>query len=519
MFRKIKMLLDRNLPLNAYLDEHQATECHGEQSMRSGTYAVVGRAANLVTQIGSTIILAHLLEPDDFGLFAMMAAVASVTPVLMDLGTRDAAVQKACLTVGEVNALFWLSVGIGLGLTVLVIACRSVIAAFYQDSRLLNIAVVWTLTFLFSSLSLQHTALLRRAMRFDYIYMLEIVSGLLGATGAIVMAWNGSGYWALVFRPVLTAGLYMIGVWLSCPWIPGRPSPWTEVRSMLTLGAQITVFSITDAIGKSMDRIVLGRLGGAIQVGYYHNASTVYENPLGVFGMSIHTVAIASLSKLRNMPDELRRYWETALSSLTFFAMPVFVILAISGSDVVIVLFGEKWQYAGTLLGVIAIRGPAHVIERSHGWLHVVGGRGDRWVRWGIFSCLIQVAAVACGIPFGAIGIAAASTIAIYLLAVPAVLYSSYPFGIGVGHLARAVGPQFLGAMCAMVAGFVLHTLYLSDTPVLERIALVTLPSMALYLLVTVGLFRVTQPLVLAWSLIRRILPTRLRQMLASAPR
>lgn len=468
---------------------------------------MAGRGGNVVIQIVSTIILARLLMPEDFGIFAMMAAITSLTPVLMDLGTRDAAVQKPRITKDEINALFWLSLGIGILIAMATAICSSMIARFYHEPRLENIALVWALTFIMSALSLQHTALLRRAMMFDKINMIEVGANLFGAAGAVILAVGGAGYWALVFRPILTASAYTLGAWLSCPWIPGAPRMSNGVKEMLKFGTQITIFAVTDAIGRSADRVALGYSKGAQDLGYYQNASVIYDNPLGIFGITVHTVAVTSLAKLRHTPDELRRVWSKALSSLAFFAMPVFVFLAVTGPDIIVLLLGDKWLFAGTILTVMALRGPVHVLERSHGWLHVAGGTGDRWVRWGIISSIIQVIAVIGGMPFGSVGIATAGTICVYLLFVPAIVYSGRPFGIGVPHLFQAIGPQLTGAMFAMGSGMMLRFMYLSDVPSLARILILVTVCGTVYLLITIGFFKIVEPLNLAKSLLFENMP------------
>ena len=117
----------------------------------------------------------------------------------------------------------------------------------------------------------------------------------------------------------------------------------------------------------------------------------LYENALGVLTVPLHTVATTSLTKLREDVDELRRSWATALSSLSFFAMPAFGILAVTAPDVVVLLLGEKWAPAGWLLSIFAFRGIAHIVERTLGWLHVAAGRSDRWLRWGVASSVVQL--------------------------------------------------------------------------------------------------------------------------------
>ena len=500
--------------LDVFFADNDLSEGHGRQSLRSGVIAMAGRGGNVVIQIASTIILARLLMPEDFGLFAMMAAITSLTPVLMDLGTRDAAVQKPRITRDEITTLFWLSLGIAIVLALVTASCSSVIANFYHEPRLENIVLAWTLTFITSALSLQHTALLRRAMMFDKINVIEVGANLFGAASAVTLALIGVGYWALVFRPILTALAYTMGVWLSCPWVPGTPRMSSGVKEMVTFGTQITIFAVTDAIGRSADRIALGHSKGAEDLGYYQNASVIYENPLGIFGITVHTVAVTSLAKLRHSPDELRRVWSKALSALAFFAMPVFVFLAVTGPDIIVLLLGGKWLFAGTILTLIALRGPVHVLERSHGWLHVAGGTGDRWVRWGIASSIIQVVAVLCGMPFGSVGIATAGTICVYLLFIPAILYSGHPFGINVSHLYRAVGPQLIGALVAMGFGMTLRFLYLSEIQPILRIAILITACGTLYLLLTTGLFRVIEPLNIAKSLIAEHMPPQVYRLL-----
>ena len=86
----------------------------------------------------------------------------------------------------------------------------------------------------------------------------------------------------------------------------------------------------------------------------------LYENALGLLAAPLHTVATTSLTKLREDVDELRRSWATALSSLSFFAMPAFAILAVTAPDVMVLLLGQKWAMAGSLLSIFAFRGIAH---------------------------------------------------------------------------------------------------------------------------------------------------------------
>ena len=295
--------------------------------------------------------------------------------------------------------------------------------------------------------SVQHYALLRRAMEFRRVATIDMAANLTSSVVAVAMALRGWGYWALVAKPLLTLALVAAGAWISCPWLPGRPRFTPDVTAMVRFGLGITGFTVTDTVVRSADRLAIGYFYGAAPLGYFQNAFLLYGNLLSILTESLHNVAVSGLSKLRNDLDELRRSWSTALSTVSFVSAAAFAGLAVTGQDFVVILLGEKWAPAGPLLCLFAVRGIAHGSERTLGWLHVVAGRSDRWARWGVFSAVCQLASLAAGLPFGPIGVASAYAIVMFALFVPALAYSGRPLGVGLRDVLAAVGPQTVAAL------------------------------------------------------------------------
>ena len=489
----------------AYFGDNKATEDLSRRSLRSGAVSVAAQGTNLFVQIASTIVLARLLLPEDFGLVAMVLAVTGFASVFVDLGTRDAVAQHGSVTEGEVSALFWITAGIGLALTVTTILGSSVIARFYGEPRLEDMAIALSLTFVIPALYFQQYALMRRALMFEKLAVIDVAGNVLATAVAIALAYGGNGYWALVWKSILTPLFVGVGVWLTCGWLPGVPTFSAGVKDLLKFGINITGFTMTDYVARSADRVALGYTTSPKEIGYYQNAFVVYDQPLALFTVPLHGVAVSTLSKLRDDLVELKRSWALALSSLAFFAAPAFAILAVIGQDLVVVLLGEKWRQAGVILSVLALRGPAHVVERTLGWLHVAAGRADRWRHWGVVSCGVQLVALFCGLPFGAIGVATSYVVCMYLLFVPAIVYAGRPLDIGVSDVMKVVMPQLIGALLAAGVGFLLRFAYLADTPELARLCLLTLVCGIVYLVITVGVFRVTKPFEVVASLAGRL--------------
>jgi polysaccharide transporter, PST family len=274
---------------------------------------------------------------------------------------------------------------------------------------------------------------------------------------------------------------------------------------MLRFGLGVTGFTMTDYWARSADRISLGYFYGAGPLGYFQNAFLLYDNFLGVF-TQLHDVAVSGLSKLRSDLSELKRSWAAALSSLTFFSAGAFAVLAVTAEDFVVLLLGQKWTLAGPLVCIFAVKGIAHVTERTLGWLHVAAGRSDRWMRWGIFSAICQLVAVLSAVPFGLQGVAVAHAMVTFCLFIPALAYAGQPLGIGAGDVLRTVGPQTAAALITVLVGFAIERELLADLSQLTRF-LVSVPiCLAIYLVLIAGVFRVTAPLYLAFSLVRHYL-------------
>ena len=493
-----------------YFTENKAYAGLGRASLHSGVIFIAARGANIFVQLASTILLARILSPHDFGLVAMVLALVGFAPMLIDLGTSEASTQKTHITEAEISTLFWLNIAISLGLTMLLIASGDGIARIFGEPSLTGIAQALSVTFVLTAMSTQHSALMRRAMQFHRIAMIDISANLVGSFASVVLAIAGWGYWSLVAKPIVTAAWTAVAVWMNCRWLPGRPRISSDARELVGFGLGVTGFTMTDYLVKSADRLAIGYFQGAGPLGYFQNAFTIYSNVLSILTEPLHNVAASSLSKLRSDVDALKRAWTTALSTLSFFSAPAFAILAVIGQDFVVLLLGQKWAPAGPLLCIFAVRGIAHSIERTMGWLHVAAGRADRWMRWGIYSAVVQLMALIVGLPFGVTGVATAYAIVMFGLCVPALAYSGSPIGIRSRDVLHAVGPQTIAGLIAVGAGFLVELEFLADFSHLMRIFVSGMVCLAVYLAVAVGIFRITAPLHLVFSVLRDLRAVRM---------
>src|SRR5215471_19536328 len=152
--------------LSALSTDHLQADLKGH-AIRGVTWTLTSQGSLFVLQSVSTIVLARLLTPADFGLVAMVTAISDLAAPFADLGLSQATIQRKEISNDQVNALFWINVAIGVGLTVVMVGLGPVLAWFYGEPRLKAIAALVSLTFFIGGLRAQPEALLRRQMRFS----------------------------------------------------------------------------------------------------------------------------------------------------------------------------------------------------------------------------------------------------------------------------------------------------------------------------------------------------------------
>jgi O-antigen/teichoic acid export membrane protein len=461
---------------------------------------ILSRTANTSIQLVSTVILARLLTPEDFGLVTMVTAFSLLLYNVGLNGFTEAIIQKEDLTPQQVSTIFWIGLALSTGLAVLFSAFSPLLAVFYHEPRVIPITIIISTGFIFSALATEHLALIMRTMQFHKIMANELISAVLSVILAVWMAQKGYGYWAIVARqlsiPVFGATL----AWFQCSWRPGRPVRDSAVRPMIKYAMHTFGNFATSYFGQNVDKILLGWRWGSQELGNYDRAYRLAVMPVEQIPVPLGGVALASLSRLRRDPDKYRTYFLKSLSLMSKIGMLISVIMTISGRDIILLLLGPQWGKSGEIFTFFGPSIGIAMIYRTHGWLHLSLGNANRWFKWGIWAFAFQGLAFLIGLKFGAIGMAVAYGVAQFLLAGPGLMYAAKPIGIPLQRIWQSVWREMAaGLLVGLTAWISVHHIgflidFMTRLPTVFRIALVSAIASVLYGVTLCGLHRSALP-------------------------
>ena len=428
------------------------TEDLRRRSVQAGATVIAGQLVANGLNLGATMVLARMLTPSDFGLVAMVLVVLGFAATLRDLGLSTATIQSKDIGIHQVSTLFWVNVGMSALLTTIILIGAPVVVWFYDEPRVLEITLALAFMSLIDGVSIQHQALLRRQLRLDRLTAIEIVS-LVGSIGtAVFLVSEGAGYWALVWMRLIQVGIRTILCWVVTGWRPMLRLNLNEVSSLLSFGGSVTGSRILVNLTKTIDKLLIGKIAGAEQLGIYSKAYNGVLLPFDRVMSALSRVALPTLSRLQDNPDRFRAYYRKAVLLIATLTFPAIAGLFLEAKAAVLIILGDQWLFAVPLIQILAPIAPIAMLSTTIRWVFVSLGRTGRLLIWRVLESTIKVVGIAIGISWGATGVAYALLIVNLALLLPGLWYCFLKTEIRLSDIFAAVWKPSLATVIAVLA-------------------------------------------------------------------
>jgi len=368
----------------------------------------LAQMVRLAVQTTSVIVLSRLLTPADFGIIAVTVPIFTLVALLQDLGLSEATVQKGSLTQNEISSAFWVNLGVSLLCAVLLLVIAPLLGRFYSDDRVEAVTAAISILVLISGAGTQHLALLNRRMRFWALAAIDITATVGGFMATLAFALINPTYWAIYTGIFIASLISLFGSWSLARWHPLSPWRSTYTNAMISFGANITGASIAAYLVRNLDNILIGRVWGVEQLGFYDRAYRFLLLPLQQVNKPLGKVMIPTLSRLNRTPEHYRTAFLAAVTLLMLLTLPGVAFIVGAADPLITVLLGPKWEASTSILIALGFAAFLQPLNSSSSWLFISQGRTAELLLSGTLSAIGCSIAFLLGLSYGPIGIAIA---------------------------------------------------------------------------------------------------------------
>jgi PST family polysaccharide transporter len=454
-------------------------------------WAGASRWATQLLSWASTLIVARLLTPADYGLVGMASIYIGLLQLVNELGLGAAIVQRRDLTADQIARLGGLGLLAGSAFVAVSLLAATAVARFFGEPALRGIVAVSSLVFLTSALQIVPRALLTRDLAFRRLAWVDGAEALITTVTALLLAVFGLGYWALVLGPL---GGRIGSTALLNTSRPHRltwPRQLGTIAEAIRLGWQIVVARVAWYFYSNADVTIVGRVLGKDALGAYSLGWNIASLPVERVSALVTGVTPAVFSAVQHDRLALQRYLRVLTEGLAFITFPAAVGIALVAEEFVLLALGDHWRPAILPLRLLALSAAVRSVSSLLPQILVSIGHAKRNMQVTMLATLILPALFYAGTRWGTGGVAAAWVIGHPVFVLPLFLFPALQVtGMRLSDYLRALAPAVW--MTAVMAVVVLAVRWVtpSSWSLGARLAALVLTGGAVYSALVLAAYR-----------------------------
>lgn len=321
---------------------------------RALLFASGGRYVVMGISLASTVVMARLLTPMEFGITVLGTAVLAIAEAFRELGSVAYLVQQRELTQKKTRTVFTVSLIVTLTMTTLLALLSGPLARFYGVPELARYIHVIAISYAIAPFAHPVYALLSRDMAFDKIAAIDMLTALSNTVAAVSLALLGFSYMSLAWAAAISAAVWtLLGFYVRRDFSVYRPS-LAEWRSVLAFGAYGSATAVLYRASESLFYLMLGKLLNARTVGLCQRAVLLAQFPERVILAGIDAVALPAFSDQARQGQDLKTAYLNSVEYVTAVQWPALILLCILADPVVSIVLGPQWRDVVPIMRIFA---------------------------------------------------------------------------------------------------------------------------------------------------------------------
>ncbi len=299
------------------------------------------------------VVFAHILTPDEFGVYALAMAIVGTVNILLFQGFGDALIQAEQPDESYVSTVFWTNMLLAAGM----IAVLQVIAllgpVLFAEPMFRPVTAWLSLLCIPRAMVSVHSALARRNLDLR-VFAIRTISGYVaGGLVGLALALDGWGVWALVVSTFVQTVVIVLVMWRSSDWRPKWVFSVPAFRDMLHFSKHFMAASIITSCIDDFGSILIGLSLDVSAVGYYALALRVIRAVITMTMTPLQLVMMPVLSRIADNQVKFGAAYTDMVVIVSTVWAPAVAGLGLIARNLMPMVFGAQWGSAVPVLQVM----------------------------------------------------------------------------------------------------------------------------------------------------------------------
>ena len=315
----------------------------GSKIKKGFGWDLLGSFFNQLSGLVTTIILARLLGPEEFGLIAMAMVVVAISEVFVEVGFGHGLIQKIKVDNEHFNSVFIFNIFASLLLSLGIFFSAGAIGRFYNSTEVVRVVESLAVLPFIASFGIVHQAILTRNMDFKPLALRITYSSLFGGIVGISAAFLNQGVYSLVWKQIASTLGGTLALWYGSKWIPSFKFNFAKLKDLLAFSQFVFLDSLLMRFFSRLNPIFIGKVFSAEVLGLFSKAESLNLMVSDYTSKSIRKVMFPALSSLQNDGEKFKELFLKTLSISSVSSTFLAGCLYFSSESLILFVLGSDW--------------------------------------------------------------------------------------------------------------------------------------------------------------------------------
>lgn len=316
-------------------------------------WSSLSQIAQTGLQIISTIVLARLLSPNDYGIMAIVVIFIAIGNMMVDSGMASALLKKQDVENIDFSTLFIYNFVVGAIIYLLFYISAPFIADFYQRSILVDIIRVLMLVIIIQAVSIVQYVILLRDLKFKTLALIIVFSSLMSFLVALFFAIMNFGIWALVSQQLSYAFFYTISLWFMVRFRPKLDFSISSFKDQFSFGISLLLANLLSSISDNINNNVIAKVVPIAQTGNFSQANKLVLSLNGGVKGILDKVIFPVFAKIENI-DEMKTNYIVLTKRVISIVFPIAALLSLFSDQLIMLVLGDQWKDAIWMFSILS---------------------------------------------------------------------------------------------------------------------------------------------------------------------